>query len=124
MMLLMVVGIMGLSACGDGNFAGSCSESAQKNILCVDYYDGYTEATAKQTCASTAQNTFGTETCEKINTTWTKVAGKCKVIENLNKDRTSKISYYTGGYNATTALAHCNAYKSIAGYSSEWLAGE
>jgi hypothetical protein len=106
-------------ASSDG-VAGSCNESATPCVVCVDYYDGYTAATAEAICATTAQNTFSARSCADAVSGCTKLDGRCKVTEANGK--VSRMTYYSDGYTPASASAHCSAFNSIVGFSSEWEA--
>ncbi len=96
---------------------GSCTESSASSKVCVDYYDGYTVESVQSLCASTG-DIWAIEACSVVNTSLTKVPGKCKVIDPAV--RTSYTSYYEPDWNLTNAQAHCGAYP--AGYTATWVA--
>ncbi len=110
----------GTGISGSG-FLGSCTDLQMPDSVCVDYYPGYTLSQVQVFCTSSS-DIFSTNTCETDNGTGTKIPGKCKVTDNAAAvNGISYISYYTGYYSLSTAQAHCNAYLSIPGFSSEWV---
>ncbi len=102
-------------------FLGSCTDEQIPEAICIDYYSNYTLSQVQDYCEQSS-DTFSTENCVANNVSWTKISGTCRITDNYDaSDGISIVSYYTGFYNKGTAQIHCNAYQSIAGFSSEWI---
>lgn len=102
-------------------FLGSCTDEQIPEAICLDYYVNYELSQVEDYCEQSS-DTFSTESCAANNASWTKIPGACRITDNYDaSDGISIVSYYTGFYDEGTALAHCNAYQSITGFSSEWI---
>jgi hypothetical protein len=104
-------------------FVGSCTEASAEEVVCVDYFEGYTRQFAEDGCAQTGDD-FSTRPCSAVNAGWSKIPGKCEINDTYSNPAgaRSQASYYSPGFTEAMAHTHCDAYQSIPSFSSVWIA--